>query len=125
MRQTKVSKEGKVVSAEEILGYEIVLKAIESPLKQIAINAGKDDGSVIVDKIKNGKGNSGYDALADKMVDDMIAAGIVDPVKVARLGVENACSAAALLLTTEAAIADEPEEKKAQAGGAGMGDMGY
>ena len=58
------------------------------------------------------------------MVDDMIVAGIVDPVKVARLGVENACSAAALLLTTEVAIADEPEEKKPQ-GNAGMGDMGY
>jgi chaperonin GroEL len=120
----KQAKAGKIASAEEILGYEIVLKALEAPLKQIAINAGKDDGSVIVDKIKNGKGNSGYDALADKIVDDMIAAGIVDPVKVARLGVENACSAAALLLTTEAAIADEPEEKKVQ-GNAGMGDMGY
>jgi chaperonin GroEL len=121
---SKQAKVGKITSAEEILGYEIVLKSLESPLKQIAINAGKDDGSVIVDKIKNGKGNSGYDALADKMVDDMIVAGIVDPVKVARLGVENACSAAALLLTTEAAIADEPEEKKQQ-GNQGMGDMGY
>ncbi len=111
-------------SKESNLGYEIVLKALEAPLRQIAINAGKDDGSVIVDMIKNGKGNSGYDALADTMVDDMISAGIVDPVKVARLGVENACSAAALLLTTEAAIADEPEEKKPQ-GNQGMGDMGY
>ena len=118
-------RQNKLASVEEILGYEIVLKAMESPLKQIAINAGKDDGSVIVDKIKNGKGNSGYDALADKIVDDMIVAGIVDPVKVARLGVENACSAAALLLTTEAAIADEPEEKKPQGNGGGMGDMGY
>ncbi|MDR3558127.1 MAG: TCP-1/cpn60 chaperonin family protein, partial [Candidatus Pacebacteria bacterium] len=111
-------------SKESDLGYEIVLKALEAPLKQIAINAGKDDGSVIVDKIKNGKGNSGYNALLDEMVPDMIAAGIVDPVKVARLGVENACSAAALLLTTEAAIADEPEEKKPQ-GNAGMGEAGY
>ena len=118
-------RQNKLASVEEILGYEIVLKAMESPLKQIAINAGKDDGSVIVDKIKNGKGNSGYDTLADKIVDDMIVAGIVDPVKVARLGVENACSAAALLLTTEAAIADEPEEKKPQGNGGGMGDMGY
>jgi len=121
LRQTKA---GKISSAEENIGYEIVLKALEAPLKQIAINAGKDDGSVIVDKIKNGKGNSGYDALADKMVDDMIAVGIVDPVKVARLGVENACSAAALLLTTEAAIADELEEKRPQSN-QGMGDMGY
>jgi chaperonin GroEL len=121
---SRQNKADKPASVEEKLGYEIVLKALEAPLKQIAINAGKDDGSVIVDKIKNGKGNSGYDALADKMVDDMIAAGIVDPVKVARLGVENACSAAALLLTTEAAIADEPEEKKPQ-GNQGMNGMDY
>ena len=100
------------VSAEHELGYKIVLKALEAPLRQIAVNAGKDDGSVIVEEIKNGKGNIGYDALKDAMIPDMIAAGIVDPVKVTRLGVENACSAAAILLTTEAAIADEPEEKK-------------
>jgi len=118
----KQTKSGKAFSTEETLGYKIVLKALEAPLKQIAVNAGKDDGSVIVDKIKNGKGQSGYDALMDVMVDDMIAAGIVDPVKVARLGVENACSAAALLLTTEAAIADEPEEKKREGNG-GMNGM--
>jgi len=108
------------------LGYKIVLKALEAPLRQIAVNAGKDDGSVIVEQIKNGKGNTGYDALKDEMIPDMIAAGIVDPVKVTRLGVENACSAAAILLTTEAAVADEPEEKKddhghERDGGQGMG----
>ena len=108
----------KVLTKEQELGYQVVLKALEAPAKQIAINAGKDDGSVIVDKIKNGKGNIGYDALKDEIVPDMIAAGIVDPVKVTRLGVENACSAAAILLTTEAAIADEPEEKKPHAHGA-------
>lgn len=108
-------------SKEFELGYQIVLKALESPLKQIAINAGKDDGSVIVEKVKNGKGNAGYDALADEMVVDMILAGIVDPVKVARLGVQNACSAAAILLTTEVAIAEEPkEEKLSSAGNPGM-----
>ena len=119
--KTLVSK--KNMTKEQELGYEIVLKALEAPTKQIAINAGKDDGSVIVDKIKNGKGNIGYDALKDVMVVDMVAAGIVDPVKVTRLGVENACSAAAILLTTEAAVADEPEEKKDQGlegGGQGM-----
>lgn len=106
----------KVKSGEQLLGYDIVLRALEAPLKQIAINAGKDDGSVIVNKviegIKAGKANIGYDALKDELVSDMIAAGIVDPVKVARLGVENACSASAILLTTEAAVADEPEERK-------------
>lgn len=115
----------KTLTKEQSLGYDIVLKALEAPAKQIAINAGKDDGSVIVDKIKNGKGNLGYDALKDEFVVDMIAAGIVDPVKVTRLGVENSCSAAAILLTTEAAVADEPEEKSGSgAGGHGGGEMG-
>lgn len=102
------------LTSEQLLGYNIVLKALSAPAKQIAINAGKEDGSVIVDKIKNNKANFGYDALNDDYVVDMISAGIVDPVKVTRLGVENSCSAAAILLTTEAAIADEPEEKKSQ-----------
>ena len=116
----------KLLSKEQELGYSIVVKSLEAPTKQIAMNAGKDDGSVIVDKIKNGKGNLGYDALLDAMVPDMIAAGIVDPVKVTRLGVENACSAAAILLTTEAAIADLPEEKKEDRGhGGGESGMGY
>lgn len=115
----------KTLSKEQELGYNIVLRALEAPAKQIAINAGKDDGSVIVDKIKNGKGNIGYDALKDEIIPDMIASGIVDPVKVTRLGVENACSAAAILLTTEAAVADEPEEKKPAPGAPGMGGMEY
>ncbi len=99
-------------SKEFELGYLIVLKALEAPLKQIAMNVGKEDGSVIVEKVKNGKGNAGYDAQKDEMIADMISAGIVDPVKVTRLGVQNSCSAAAILLTTEVAIADEPKEDK-------------
>lgn len=115
-----------VISAEVRLGNEIVVKALEAPLRQIVINTGKEDGSVIVEKVKNGKGNLGYDALKDEIVPDMIAAGIVDPVKVARLGVENACSAAAILLTTEAAVADEPEVSGKDAPmSPGMGGMGY
>ncbi len=94
------------------LGYRSVLKALEAPLKQMIVNAGKDDGAVIVEKIRSGKGWIGYDAHNDIMVPDMIAAGIVDPVKVTRSGVQNAASAAAILLTTEVAIADDPEEKK-------------
>ncbi len=115
----------KNMTKEQELGYAIVLKALESPLKQIAVNSGKDDGSVIVDKVKNGRGALGYDALKDEIVPDMIAAGIVDPVKVTRLGVENACSAAAILLTTEAAIAEEPEEKKASGGRGEAPGMDY
>lgn len=106
----------KNLSKEQELGYAIVIKALEAPLRQIAINAGKDDGSVIVEKVKNAKGNTGYDALKDEVIPDMLQAGIIDPVKVTRLGVENACSAASILLTTEAAIADEPEKKEAPSG---------
>lgn len=114
-------------SHEEEIGFNIVIKALEMPLKQIAANAGKDDGSVIVDKVKNGKGNAGYDAAKDEIVSDMIAEGIIDPAKVARSCVQNATSAAAILLTTEVAIADEPEEKKPDMGGGGAmgaGGMG-
>ncbi len=108
------------------IGFNIVLKALEAPLKQIVTNAGKDEGAVIVDKVKSAKGNGGYDALNDKMIDDMIAAGIIDPVKVTRSGLQNAASAAAILLTTEVAISEEPEEKKPMGGGmpGGMGGMG-
>ncbi len=101
----KVSKKGlKAPSgsfeSEFAVGVSIVLKALEMPLKQIAINAGKDDGSVIVEKVKQAKGNAGYDAMKDEIVPDMLAAGIIDPVKVTRSGVQNAASAAAILLTT-------------------------
>lgn len=119
----KVLSTKKGLTKEQDLGYRIVLRALTAPARQIAINAGKEDGSVIVDKIKNGKGNIGYDALKDEIVSDMISAGIVDPVKVTRLGVENACSASAILLTTEAAIADEPEPKKESS--PSSSDMGY
>lgn len=112
----------KTLSKESLVGYQIVLKALEVPLRQIAFNAGKDDGSVVVEKVKKGKGNAGYDAAKDEMVPDMILAGIIDPVKVTRSGVQNAVSAAGILLTTEAAIADEPEESKPQMPNPGMGD---
>ena len=98
------------------VGFSIVVKALEAPLRQIAVNAGKDDGSVIVEEVKKGRGNFGYDALKDEMVPDMVAAGIVDPVKVTRFGVENAASAAAILLTTEVAVAEEPKEEKPAVG---------
>ena len=97
------------------------MKPLEQPLRQIAMNAGKGDGSVIVEAVRAGKGNAGYDAKHDQIVPDMIAAGIVDPVKVTRGGLQNAVSAAAILLTTEAAIADIPEEKKPGPGGDDMG----
>ncbi len=120
------AQKGKATRDIEV-GYGIVLRALEVPIRQIALNAGKGDGSIIVEKIRNGKGNMGYDALKDEMVPDMLDAGIIDPVKVTRSGLQHAASAAAILLTTEAAIADEPEEKKdmpAMPPG-GMGGMDY
>lgn len=118
----KDANKSKEFSKEFEVGFMIVLRALEAPLRQIAINAGKDDGAVIVEKIKNSKGNAGYDALADAIIPDMLAAGIIDPVKVTRSGVEHAASAAAILLTTEAAVAEEPkEEKPAAPGGMGPG----
>ena len=111
------------MSNDEKTGFDIVVRALEMPLAQIAINAGKDDASVIVAKVQSGKANAGYNALTDEMVDDMLAAGIVDPVKMPRMALENAVSAAAILLTTEAAIAEIPEPKAPAA--PGMEGMGY
>lgn len=110
---------------EFLVGFDIVLNALEAPLRQIVINAGKDDAAVIIEKVRKGRGMLGYDAAADAMIDDMLEAGIIDPVKVTRSGVEHAASAAAIFLTTEVAIADEPEKEKPQMPGAGMGGMDY
>lgn len=106
----KLAKGASPTSAEDI-GYAIVVKALEAPLRQIATNAGKDDGLVIVEKVREGEKQFGYDAATDTFVDNMLAAGIVDPVKVARTAVQNAVSAASILLTTEAAVAEEAKEE--------------
>ena len=112
------------LDAEEQVGYKIVLKALEMPLRQLVDNTGRDEGAVIVQKVKEAGGNAGYDAAKAEMVDDMIKAGIIDPVKVERAGVQHAVSAAAILLTSEAAIADEPEKEGAAPAMPDMGGMG-
>ncbi len=124
---TKVAKkleatQGRFTNDEEV-GFQIVTRALTEPLRQIALNCGKDDVSMIVEKVKAGKSVAGYDAVKDEVVEDMLDAGIIDPVKVTRKAVENAVSAAAILLTTEAAIADIPEPKKET--GADMGGMDF
>jgi chaperonin GroEL len=128
----KVAEKGVKSPSEDIhnefqAGVSVLLSSLMSPLRQIAINCGKDDGLVIVDKIKNGKDNEGYDANKDKIVKDMIVAGIIDPVKVTRTALEHAASAAAILLTTEVAIADEPKREEPRGGGVSHDhdDMGY
>ena len=109
---------------EEIsIGYGIVVRALEAPLRQIAMNAGLDDGSVVVEKVRAGKATSGYNAATDSVVADMLQEGIIDPVKVTRSAVQNAASAAAMVLTTEVAIAEHPEEKKDAPGMPDMGGM--
>ena len=110
---------------EFAVGYRVLVSALQAPLLQIVQNAGREDGAVILQQVVTAKsGMKGFDAASDVMVDDMYEAGIIDPVKVARSGVENAASAAAVLLTTEAAVADIPEEKKDMpAMQGGMGDM--
>jgi chaperonin GroEL len=105
-------------------GYEIMLKALLMPLYHIAYNAGREDGAmVVVNRVATEKGNIGFDALKGEYV-DMLDAGIIDPVKVTRSGVQNAASAAAILLTTEAAVAEDPEDKPAPSAPGGMGGMG-
>jgi len=101
-------------------GYETLLRALAEPLRQIVANAGEEDPAVVLNKVTEGKGaNYGYDAAENRYVEDMVKAGIIDPLKVTRTALENAVSIAALLLTTEAAVVDVPEEKK----NAGMPDM--
>ena len=112
-------------SGDELTGVNIVKAALEAPVRQIAENAGVE-GSVIVNELKGQKEGIGYNAADDKF-EDMVAAGIVDPTMVTRSALQNAASVSALLLTTEAVVADKPEPEGSQPaapqGGAGMGGM--
>ena len=109
-------------NADETTGIRIVERAIEEPLRQIVANAG-GEGSVVVNKVREGEGDFGYNARKD-IYEDMRQAGIVDPAKVERVALENAASIAGLFLTTECVLVDKPEPAAAApAGGAGMGGM--
>ncbi|MGA2774714.1 MAG: chaperonin GroEL [Candidatus Omnitrophota bacterium] len=114
------------LEGDEKIGVNIVKRAIEEPLRQIALNAGLE-GSVVVQRIKTEKTNVGYDVSQDAYV-DMIEAGVIDPTKVTRSALQNASSIAALLLTTETLIADKPEKEGSamppMPPGGGMGGMG-
>lgn len=116
------------IKADQKLGVKVVMRAIEEPLRQIANNAGFE-GSVVIDKVKNEEGPFGYNAATDTY-EDLLAAGVIDPTKVVRFALQNAGSVAGLMLTTEAMVAEKPEEKEAAPGGApggmpgGMGGMG-
>ena len=110
----------KGANEDETTGIQIIKRAIEEPLRQICQNAGIE-GSIVVQKVKEGKADYGYNARTD-VYENMIAAGVIDPTKVSRVALENAASIAAMLLTTECVLADEPEE--AGSAGAGMPPMG-
>jgi chaperonin GroEL len=117
--------EGFRLDGDEQLGVNIVARAIEEPLRWIAQNAGKE-GSIVVSHVKERNAAEGYNAQDDRY-EDLIAAGVIDPTKVARTALQNAASIASLLLTTEALVAEIPEEKKEAAvpggHGGGMGGM--
>ncbi len=115
LRASTAVKPGKL-SHDELVGYNIILRACRAPLTQIADNAGVD-GSVICEKVASGEGNYGYNAATDKF-EDMVKAGVIDPTKVTRTALQNAASVSTLLLTSDALIAEKPkDDKKKSAGG--------
>ena len=114
------------LSVEQKVGVQIIRRACEEPCRQIAANAGKE-GSIVVQKVKEGKGGFGYNAATDTF-EDLIEAGVIDPTKVVRSALQNAASVASLLITTEALVAEKPRPEGAAppagGGGGGMGGMG-
>ena len=123
LRVIDIVKKVKVDNLDQEIGLKILARALEEPIRQIVANAGEEP-SVIVNKVKEGKGNFGYNAQTGEF-GDMIAMGILDPAKVSRSALQNAASVSGLLLTTEAMVADAPPRKKgAAAGGGDMGGMG-
>ena len=116
--------EGLKLTGDQLVGLQIIRRAIEEPCRWIATNAGLE-GSIIVEKVKNGTGDEGFNA-ATETYEDLVKAGVIDPAKVVRNALQNASSIASLLLTTEALVSEIPEEKKeapAMPGGGGMGGM--
>ncbi len=116
----------KGINEDETTGIQIIKRAIEEPLRQIVINSGIE-GSIVVQKIKEGTGDFGFNARTE-VYENLFAAGVIDPTKVSRVALENAASIAGMLLTTECVVADRPEPKSAGAPGGmpgGMGGMDY
>jgi chaperonin GroEL len=123
--QEKVYAQAKKLDGDEETGAKLVGRALEEPIKQIAVNAGME-GGVVVEKVRGLTGNDGLNA-ATEQYEDLVKAGVIDAAKVTRSALQNAASIAALFLTTEAVVADKPEEKPAAPAmpGGGMGDMDF
>jgi chaperonin GroEL len=116
------------INDDETTGVQIIRRAVEEPLRQIVVNSGIE-GSIVVQKIKEGKDDFGFNARTE-VYENLFAAGVIDPTKVARIALENAASIAGMLLTTECVISDKPKKDEGHnhapmGGGGGMGDMGY
>ena len=126
LRAQKSLAKFKLEQEDEQIGTEILRRALESPIRQIAENSGAE-GSIVVDKVRNRKSYGfGYNAQTDTY-EDLVEAGVIDPTKVVRIALQNAASIAGLLLTTEAVVVEKPEDEKAgppMPGGGGMGGMG-
>ena len=122
IRAQKVLEKMEGDNDDETTGIAIVRRAIEEPLRQIVANAGLE-GSIIVQKVRDGKGDFGFNARTE-VYENLLAAGVIDPTKVTRVALENAASIAAMLLTTECVISEEKEEKAGHSHGPDMGGMG-
>jgi chaperonin GroEL len=121
LRAISQVKPGDSLSHDELVGYNIVLRACRSPLTMIATNAGQD-GGIVCEKVLEGKNNYGYNALTSEY-EDLVKAGVIDPTKVVRTALANAASVSTLLLTSDALIAEKPKEGKAAKGHGGDHDM--
>ena len=117
-----------VIHCGDLIGVNTVKRAIEEPMRWIAANAGQE-GSIVVQKVREMKDEEGFNALTDTY-ENLVNAGVIDPAKVVKSSLSHAVSVAGIALLSEALIADEPEEKNSQSGGGmpggmGMGDMDY
>jgi chaperonin GroEL len=126
--RAQIALDALTLEGEQRIGVNIVRRAIEEPLRQIAANAGVE-GSIVVDRVRNSKDGFGYNAATDTY-EDLVKAGVIDPTKVVRTALQNAASVSGLMLTTEALIAELPKDEKPAGGGGhghgggGMGGMG-
>jgi chaperonin GroEL len=127
IRAVESIEKKKGANEDETTGIAIIRRALEAPLRTIVYNAGIE-GSIVVQKVKEGKGDFGYNARTDNY-ENLLAAGVIDPTKVARVALENAASIAGMMLTTECVIADKPKKEEAVHahghGAPGMGGMDY
>ena len=121
LRASRAVKPAEDLTDDEVVGYNIVLRACRAPLTQIAANAGQD-GGIVCEKVAEAKGAMGYNAATDEY-EDLVKAGVIDPTKVTRIALQNAQSVATLLLTSDALVADKPKDDAAAAGHGGGHDM--